>query len=63
MRLFNGMAEFYRIEARNRCWKKKDWYGCVGDHFGHPKGFMASDPVWQNMESLALKILMSLGKR
>ncbi len=47
MQIFNGMAEFYRIEGRYRCWAKDTWGDVVGDHHGHPKGFTASDDVWQ----------------
>ena len=50
MNLFNGAAEFYRIEGRSR-WRDKDhpsnWCDVVGDHYGHPNGMTASDPVWQ----------------
>jgi hypothetical protein len=49
MKLFNGTAVFYRIEARNRCWKNPNWHDAVGDHRGHPRGFTASDPVWQRL--------------
>ena len=47
MRLFNGMAKFYRIEGRTRAYKNAQWGDFVGNHNGHPKGFTASDPVWQ----------------
>ena len=41
----DGIYTFYRIQQRSS--KKDKWTYANLDHFGHPKGFGASDECWQ----------------